>query len=222
LRKAFFATAAAALALAGCDSGGGGTGAARNQIKIVGSSTVYPFTRAVAERFAQSNPSFKAPIVESTGTGAGMKLFCAGVGAQHPDVENASRRIKKSEFEDCQKNGVKNVIEVQVGIDGLALIESNEAQPMKLTLEHVYKALAATPYGKPNTAKTWKDVDPALPAVAIQVYGPPPTSGTRDALAEMILDKGCNANAEMKALKESDEDRHKEICTKVREDGVFI
>ncbi len=223
MKKGFLALATAALALTACDGqGGGSAGGTRSQIRVVGSSTVYPFTRAVAERFAQSNASFKAPIVESTGTGGGMKLFCAGVGTQHPDATNASRRIKKSEFDDCQKNGVRNVVEIQVGIDGLALIEANAAQPMKLTLEDVYEALAANPYGKPNTAKTWRDVNPALPAIPIQVYGPPPTSGTRDALAEMILDKGCNTNPEMKALKESDEDRHKDICTKVREDGVYI
>jgi phosphate transport system substrate-binding protein len=225
LNKLLASIPLALIALAGCDSsggGGGGDGGSRQQIRIVGSSTVYPFTTAVAERFAQGNSSFKAPIVESTGTGAGMKLFCAGVGAQHPDVSNASRRIKKSEHEDCAKNGVKNVIEVQVGIDGLAFIAANNAQPIALTVEDVYEALAATPYGKPNTAKTWKDVNPALPATPIQVYGPPPTSGTRDALTEMILEKGCDKNAEMKALKESDKDRHKQVCTKVREDGAFI
>ena len=224
MKTAIFTLALAGLTLAGCQdqAGGGGEGAARQQIRIVGSSTVYPFATAVAERFAQSNPSFKAPIVESTGTGAGMKLFCAGVGAQHPDITNASRRIKKSELEDCRKNGVNQVIEVQVGIDGLAFITARNAQPIALTVEDVYEAIAATPYGKPNTAKTWRDVNPALPAVAIQVYGPPPTSGTRDALAEMILDKGCNANPEMKALKESDEDRHKQICTKVREAGAYV
>ncbi|HEY1146255.1 MAG TPA: substrate-binding domain-containing protein [Allosphingosinicella sp.] len=225
LNKSIFTAAVAALALTACqgqDNAGAGDSASRSQIRVVGSSTVYPFTTAVAERFAQSNPSFKAPIVESTGTGAGMKLFCAGVGAQFPDIENASRRIKESELADCEKNGVKQVIEIQVGIDGLAFIESNKAQSMKLTLEDVYKALAANPYGKPNTAKTWKDVNSALPAVAIQVYGPPPTSGTRDALAEMILEKGCDKNPEMKALKDSDSDRHKDICTKVREDGAYV
>lgn len=224
MNKVLLTLGAAAIALGGCQqqSGGAGAGAARSQIRIVGSSTVYPFTRTVAERFAQANSGFKAPIVESTGTGAGMKLFCKGVGAEFPDVENASRRIKKSEFEDCQKNGVKSVIEIQVGIDGIAFVESKNSAPMKVGLEDVYKALAANPYGKPNTAKTWKDVNPALPAVAIQVYGPPPTSGTRDALAEMILEKGCDANPEMKALKSSDEDKHKDICTKVREDGAYI
>ena len=222
MKKALFSIAAAGLALAGCGSQSGGDSAARSQIRIVGSSTVYPFTRAVAERFNQANPNFAAPIVESTGTGGGMKLFCAGVGAQHPDISNASRRIKASELQDCQANGVNNVVELQVGIDGLAFIQSPDAQPLNLTLEDVYEGLAATPYGQPNSAKTWQDVNPDLPAVPIQVYGPPPTSGTRDALAEMILEKGCTQNAEMKALKDSDEDRFKEICTKVREDGAYI
>lgn len=223
MNKAFLTLATAALALAGCgDGAGGGAGDARSQIRIVGSSTVYPFTTAVAERFGQANTNFSAPIVESTGTGAGLELFCAGVGTKHPDVANASRRIKASELADCQANGVNQVIEVPVGIDGLAFIQANGAQPIPLTLEDVYEAIAATPYGKPNTAKTWADVNPDLPAVKIQVYGPPPTSGTRDALAEMILEKGCTTNPEMKALKDSDEDQYKSVCTKVREDGVYV
>ena len=224
LNKSILTVAVAALALVGCQGqdGAGGDSSARSQIRIVGSSTVYPFTTAVAERFVQANPSFKAPIVESTGTGAGMKLFCGGVGAQFPDIENASRRIKASELEDCKKNGVNNVIEIQVGIDGLAFIEAKGAQPLKLTLEDVYEAIAANPYGKSNTAKTWKDVNPALPAVKIQVYGPPPTSGTRDALAEMILEKACDKNPEMKALKDSDKDKHQDVCTKIREDGAYV
>jgi phosphate transport system substrate-binding protein len=152
-----------------------------------------------------------------------MKLFCGGVGDQFPDMTNASRRIKKSELEACQKNGVNQVIEVPVGIDGLALIQAVGApQQLQLTPEDVYKALAANPYGKPNTAKTWKDVNPALPAVAISVFGPPPTSGTRDSFAELILEKGCDANPEMKALKESDSDKHKDVCTKIREDGAYV
>ncbi len=223
MKASIFIAVAGALALAGCgDQAGSGTGATRSQIRVVGSSTVYPFTTAVAERFAQAHPDFKAPIVESTGTGAGMKLFCAGVGAQFPDISNASRRIKKSEAEDCARNGVKQIVEVPVGIDGLVFVESNKAQPISLTIEDVYKAIAAQPYGKDNRAKTWKDVNPSLPAVPIRVYGPPPTSGTRDALAEMILEKACDLNPQMKALKASDSDRHKEICTKVREDGVYV
>lgn len=209
-----------ALLLAGC--GGDAGSAGRDQIKVVGSSTVYPFTTAVAEQFVAKNDGMKAPVVESTGTGAGMKLFCSGVGAQYPDIANASRRIKKAEYEDCQKNGVKDVIELQVGIDGIALIEANNGPKMALTTEDVYKALAATPYGKPQTAKTWKDVNPALPAIAIKVLGPPTTSGTRDSLAELILEKGCDKNPEMAALKKSDEAKHKAVCTKVREDGMYV
>jgi phosphate transport system substrate-binding protein len=206
----------AALALAGCGN------APPNQIQIVGSSTVYPFTTAVAERFAQSHPRFASPIVESTGTGSGLKLFCAGVGNNYPDMTNASRRIKASELEDCHSNGVNRVIEVPVGIDGLVLIEDKDAQPLPLTLADIYEALAATPYGQPQTARTWRDVNPALPAVPIQVYGPPPTSGTRDSFNELMLQKGCETNPEMKALKERDEERHKAVCTGIREDGVFI
>jgi phosphate transport system substrate-binding protein len=225
LTRSFTLTAIAALALAGCQqsgSSGGGSGGARDQIRAVGSSTVYPFTTAVAEQFARKNAGFKAPIVESTGTGAGMKLFCAGVGTQYPDIENASRQIKKSELDDCVKNGVKDIIEIQIGIDGIALAESKAGPALGLTQEDVYKALAANPYGKPQTAKTWKDINPALPAVEIKVYGPPPTSGTRDAFSELIMEKGCDANPEMEKLKDADKDKHKDVCTKVREDGVYV
>ena len=225
LKNRIFTAALAALGVAACGQGsGGGQGASGSQIQIVGSSTVYPFTTAVAERFAQTNASFKAPIVESTGTGAGMKLFCGGVGDNFPDMTNASRRIKKSELETCAKNGVKQVIEIPVGIDGLALIEGVKgAHNFQLTAADVYKALAANPFGKgPNTAKTWKDVNPALPAVAIKVFGPPPTSGTRDSFAELILEKGCESDPAMKELKTSDSDRHKEVCTKIREDGAYV
>jgi len=224
MRNSIILAGSAALALAGCQqqAGGGAAGGARDQIRVVGSSTVYPFTTAVAEQFARKNANFKAPIVESTGTGGGMKLFCAGVGAQFPDVEDASRRIKQSEFDDCSKNGVKGIIEIQVGIDGIALAESKQGSSISLTPADIYKALAAEPYGKPQTAKTWKDVNPALPAVAIKVYGPPPTSGTRDAFAELILDKGCAADAATNAMKDKDADRYKSVCTKIREDGVYV
>jgi phosphate transport system substrate-binding protein len=228
LKKTFLSIALAALTLAGCGeqgSGGGGTGAgaARQQIRIVGSSTVYPFTRAVAERFGQANGSFGAPIVESTGTGGGISQFCGGVGANHPDIVNASRRIKASELEQCATNGVRQVIELPVGIDGLTLIES-AARPsnLRLTARDIYAALAANPFGRPQTARTWRDVNPALPAVAIRVYGPPPTSGTRDSFAELILEKGCNTDPAMQQLKEQDSDRHKQVCTRIREDQVYI
>ncbi len=211
--------ASAAALLAGC---GGAQSGAREQIRVVGSSTVFPFAKAVADSLAKNNSSFKSPIIESTGTGAGMKLFCAGVGVQHPDVENASRRMKKSEFEDCAKNGVDKIVEVQVGLDGIAFAEAKGGLSLKLTPEDVYKALAANPYGKPNTAKTWKDVNPAFPAEPILVYGPPSTSGTRDALKELILMKGCDKNPEMKALKDSDKDKHDKVCGEVRSDGAYV
>jgi phosphate transport system substrate-binding protein len=197
--RPFFALLAAALALTACEQ------APRQQIRIVGSSTVYPFTTAVAERFAQNRPSFHAPIVESTGTGAGMQLFCGGVGAR------------------CRANGVNHIIEVPIGIDGLALIESSiRPTGFSLTLRDVYAALAAEPFGRPQTARTWRDVNPALPAVPILVYGPPPTSGTRDSFVELMLTKGCETDPAMKALKDSDAQRHTRLCTRIREDGAFV
>lgn len=210
----------AALSLAACGSGGSSQ-ASRDFVRAVGSSTVYPFATAVAEQSAKASGG-KSPVVESTGTGAGMKLFCAGVGAAHPDIENASRRMKASEYELCKKNGVADIVEIQVGLDGIAFAEAKGGPGMALTPLDVYKALAANPFGKPNTAKNWSDVNPALPAIPILVYGPPGTSGTRDALAELILAKGCDTDAATKALKESDEARHKAICTEIREDGAYV
>jgi len=210
------------LAACGSNSSGGGSGGAGGDIRIVGSSTVYPFTKAVAEEFMRANPGLSV-TVESTGTGAGMKLFCAGVGNQYPDVEDASRAIKKSEYDACAKAGAKNIIEVPVGIDGLTIIEAANGPAMNLTQADIYKALAANPFGKgPNKAQTWKDVNPSLPAVKIRVLGPPPTSGTRDSLVDLYLEKGCDSDPAMKALKTSNEDQHKQICTKVREDGAFV
>jgi len=210
---------AALVTACGSQSSGGGS---TSDIHIVGSSTVYPFTKAVAEDFMRANPGISA-TVESTGTGAGMKLFCAGVGGKYPDIEDASRAIKKSEYDSCVKNGVKTIIEVAVGIDGLTVIESNSGPAMNLTQADIYKALAADPFGKgPNKAQTWKDVNPALPAVKIRVLGPPPTSGTRDSLADLYLTKGCDTDPAMKALAKSNEDQHKTICTKIREDGAYV
>jgi len=210
--------AGAATLLAAC----GTQSTSRDQIRAVGSSTVYPFAKAISDSLAKSNAEIKSPIIESTGTGAGMKLFCAGVGVQHPDIVNASRRMKKSEFEDCQKNGVKDIIEVQVGLDGIAFAEAKSGPGVPLTQADVYKALAANPFGKPNTAKNWSDVNPALPAIPILVYGPPSTSGTRDALKELVLMKGCDTDPAMKALKDSDKEKHEKICTEVRNDGAYV
>lgn len=212
---------AATLALAACGSQGGG-GDTRDSIRAVGSSTVFPFAKAVAESLTRSNPQIKSPIIESTGTGGGIKLFCSGVGAATPDIANASRRMKPDEFADCKANGVTEIVELQIGFDGLAFAAAKSAPPMKLTHEIVYKALAANPYGKPQTAKTWRDVDPSLPAIPILAYGPPSTSGTRDSLKELVLIKGCEADPAMQALKSSNEDQFEKICTEVRSDGAYV
>lgn len=210
------------LALAGCDGANEGGGAAREQIRAVGSSTVYPFATAVAEQFVNKNPGLKSPIVESTGTGAGIKLFCEGIGGNTPDIANASRRLKKSEYDDCAKNRVDKIVEVQIGLDGIAFAEAKGGPKLQLTTREIYMALAANPFGKAQTAKTWKDINPAFPAEIIKVFGPPSTSGTRDALAELILAKGCDTDPAMAALKKSDEAKHKKVCTTVREDGVYV
>lgn len=223
MKKTFLAVAMAAFALTACEGGGSGGQAGRQQIRIVGSSTVYPFTRAVAERFGQANPQGGAPIVESTGTGGGIAQFCAGIGANTPDIANASRRMKPSELEACARNGVTRVLEIPVGIDGLTLVESTRAPAaFRLTARDVYAALAANPFGRPQTARTWRDVNPALPDTPIRVYGPPPTSGTRDSFAELILEKGCDEDPAMRQLKEQDENRHKTVCTQLREDGAWV
>jgi phosphate transport system substrate-binding protein len=199
-----------------------GPAEARSQLRIVGSSTLYPFITAVAEQFKRANPQFAGPIVESTGTGGGIKLFCSGIGARFPDVANASRRIKASEVEDCRKNGVTDIIEVQIGLDGLAIAQGRQGRFPGLTEEQVYRALAANPYGKPQRARLWSDIDPSLPAMRIEVLGPPPTSGTRDAFNELYMEAGCKKNAAMKALKKADESRYKQVCTALREDGAFV
>jgi phosphate transport system substrate-binding protein len=191
-------------------------------MRAVGSSTVYPFAKAVAERVARANPRLGTPIIESTGTGAGMKLFCAGVGARFPDVENASRRMKASEAKQCAANGVKQITEIQVGLDGLAAATARSSALNGLTQRDIYLAIAKAPFGKTNKAKTWKDVNARLPAIPIRVYGPPTTSGTRDSLHELILTPPCEANPTMAALKKSDEAKFKAICTGIRSDGAYI
>lgn len=209
----------AALALAACDGGGGG---ARDSVRAVGSSTVYPFAKQVAESFARSNPELKSPLIEQTGTGGGMQLFCSGLGADTPDMVNASRRMKASEFDTCIANGVDDVIELQVGLDGIAFASAQGGVRLNLSPRIVYEALAANPYGEEQKTETWADVDPSLPAVPILVYGPPSTSGTRDALKELVLEAGCDTNPAMKALKEEDKDRHAQVCTEVRSDGAYV
>lgn len=210
-----------AATLAACGGGGGGEGT-RDSVRAVGSSTVYPFAKVVAENFVRSNADFASPIIESTGTGGGIELFCQGVGANTPDIANASRRMKASEFETCNANGVTEIVEIQVGLDGIAFASAKGGIDMKLTPEIVYRALAAQPYGKPQTAKTWHDVDPSLPNMPILVYGPPSTSGTRDALKELVLNSGCETNPEMKALKDSDKEKHDKLCNELRSDGAYV
>lgn len=215
---------AAAFALAAChDQADGGGAGARDQITVVGSSTVYPFTTAIAELYVAGHADAKAPVIESTGTGAGMKLFCGGIGAAYPDIEDASRRMKPGEFAACEKNGVGEIMEVVVGIDGIAFAEAKNGPGMALTPADIYRALAANPGGRPNTARTWADVNPALPATPITVYGPPATSGTRDALAELILTRGCEASdPDAAALARRDPQAHAALCTRVREDGTYV
>ncbi|WP_310498673.1 substrate-binding domain-containing protein [Sandarakinorhabdus sp.] len=209
------------LGLFGLTTACGGDG--RSQIRIVGSSTVYPFTTAVAEQFKRAWPEYPAPIVESTGTGGGIKLMCSGVGQQYPDGANASRRIKPSEIKDCAAHGVQGVIELQVGVDGLVVAQARSGQFQNLSERDIYLAMAANPFGRgPNTARRWRDVNPALPDIRIELIGPPPTSGTRDSFNELYMARGCETEPAMKALKKSDEPRYKAICEKVREDGAFV
>ncbi|MBV5309474.1 PstS family phosphate ABC transporter substrate-binding protein [Chromatium okenii] len=200
--------------------------AARDTINIVGSSTVFPFSTAVAETFGRT-AGFNTPKVESTGTGGGMKLFCAGVGVDHPDITNASRRMKASEFENCQKAGAKEITEVKIGFDGIAIANAKSAKHLDLSLKDLFLALAKDvpdASGKfiPNPNKTWKDVNSKLPNSKIEVLGPPPTSGTRDAFVELAMDGGCNSIPEIKELKKTDEKMHKAVCGGIREDGAYI
>ncbi|WP_198650557.1 substrate-binding domain-containing protein [Saccharospirillum mangrovi] len=200
---------------------------ARDQISIVGSSTVYPFATVVAERFGQTT-SYATPTIESTGSGGGIRLFCQGVGESTPDITNASRRIKASELETCAANGVEEVVEVLIGYDGIAIAESVNGQGMELSKAELFLALAETvpnPNGNglvENPYKTWKDIRSNLPNTAIRVFGPPPTSGTRDAFVELVMEEGCTEFPAIAALEDSDEDKFGEVCATMREDGAFI
>jgi phosphate transport system substrate-binding protein len=198
---------------------------ARDQIRIVGSSTVFPFSTAVAEQFGRTT-SFKTPVVESTGSGGGIKLFCAGVGVQDPDITNASRRIKASEVAQCAQNGVNQIVEVRIGFDGIVIANAKSAKHYDLTLEQVFRALAKqVPVdGKlaPNPNRTWSDVDPALPAVKIEVLGPPPTSGTRDAFVELAMEGGAKAIPMLADLQKKDEKAFQAVAHAIREDGAYV
>jgi phosphate transport system substrate-binding protein len=199
-----------------------GAAEARDQIHIVGSSTVFPFSTAVAENFGKAG-KFKTPVVESTGTGGGMKLFCAGVGENTPDVTGASRKIKTSEIESCAKNGVTSITEIPIGFDGIAFANSKSGPAIDITRKQIFQALAKqVPVdGKlvDNPYTMWNEIDPGLPAQKIEVLGPPPTSGTRDAFVELVMDHGCGELPEIAAL---EGDAKKAACQSIREDGAFI
>ena len=216
-------TAAAAVAMTAAFAGGANA-QSRDQIRAVGSSTVFPFTTAAAEAFGKGG-KFKTPVVESTGTGGGLKLFCAGVGPQHPDIANASRRIKKSEVDQCAANGVTQITELKIGYDGIALAYSKQAPHTDLTTEILWKALAKeVPVdGKmvANPYKRWSDIDPKLPNKEIEVLGPPPTSGTRDSFNELVMLEGCKKVAEVKTLV-ADEKARERVCLSIREDGGYV
>ncbi len=200
----------------------------RSYIYIVGSSTVYPFTTVAAERFGKTT-QFRTPKVESTGSGGGFKLFCAGVGVDHPDITNASRRVKASELEQCAANGVTGVVEVKLGYDGIVMANSVRAEQYKLSRRDIFLALAKEvpdPAGGeklvPNPYTVWSEVDPVLPDTRIEVLGPPPTSGTRDAFVELAMEGGCKTFDWIAAIKKTDETRFKTVCHSIREDGVYV
>lgn len=198
----------------------------RDYISIVGSSTVYPFSTVVAERFGKSG-KFKTPKVESTGSGGGLKLFCQGVGVNSPDITNASRRIKASEVKLCAENGITEIVEVLIGYDGIVLANAKGKAPFELSRKDIFLALAKTVPDseggfKANPYKNWSDVNPSLPNSKIEVLGPPPTSGTRDAFVELVMEAGCEQIPSIAALEEHNEDQFKATCQTVREDGPYI
>lgn len=200
----------------------------RDQIKIVGSSTVFPFSTAVAEEFGRSS-RFRTPIVEATGSGGGFKLFCAGVGLLHPDITNASRKILKSELDMCVKNGVSTITEIKIGYDGIVIANVKGAHHYQLTLREIYMALAKEiPNTETNSGfinnpyQRWNEINPNLPNIPIKVMGPPPTSGTRDALNVMALEAGCRSFPQNRKLEQNDQQLFRRKCRSIREDGAFI
>ncbi len=217
-----------ALALTTAATAGMATAQNRDYISIVGSSTVYPFSTVVAERFGKTG-KFKTPKVESTGSGGGLKLFCQGLGVSHPDITNSSRRIKASEVELCDKNGVKEIVEVLIGYDGIVIANAKGQDPIKLSRKDIFLALAKEVPSADGSDKlianpyiTWKDVNSSLPSTKIEVLGPPPTSGTRDAFVELAMEGGCSAIPSIKALKSSNGDKFKSTCHTIREDGAYV
>ncbi len=219
--KSLAIAAAATIAIAGAAE-------ARDRIRIVGSSTVFPFAAKVVEQFGRAT-RFKTPVIESTGSGGGLKLFCAGIGVRYPDIANASRRIKKSEIDRCAGNGVKEIIEVRIGYDGIVIASSKKGPQMKLSKRQIYLALAKTvPADETgeklidNPYRKWSDIDKSLPDTKIEVLGPPPTSGTRDAFVELAMEGGCKKFRAIKAMRKKAKQRYKAVCHGIREDGAFV
>lgn len=200
--------------------------AARSVVEVVGSSTVYPFATVVAERVGKFS-DLKTPKIESTGTGGGFKLFCSGIGVKYPDVTNASRAIKQSEIDKCSANGVKDILEVNVGYDGIVFSNSKDSKLVNFTRKEIFLALAKLVPGPDGTLidnpyTKWSEINKSLPNKAIRVLGPPPTSGTRDAFAELAMEGGCKKFPEIKAMKKVDKKRYKAICHTIREDGYYV
>ncbi|MBU4262643.1 MAG: PstS family phosphate ABC transporter substrate-binding protein [Proteobacteria bacterium] len=214
--------------IAGMFAGTSAQAAGRDYISIVGSSTVYPFSTVVAEQFGKTT-NFKTPKIESTGTGGGFKLFCSGVGVEYPDISNASRAIKQSEYDSCQANGVKDIVEVKIGYDGIVFANSKKSAPLKLTRKDIFLALAKNvpdPKGGdklvPNPYKTWNEIDPALPKEKIEVLGPPPTSGTRDAFVELTMEAGAKSFPFIHDMEKKEKNMFKATTQTIREDGAYI
>jgi len=222
-RNIKFAVAAISLALSTAAFAQTG----RDYVYVVGSSTVYPFATVVAERFGRGS-DFKTPKIEATGSGGGLKLFCDGVGVDYPDVANSSRAIKESEVLACEQNGVKEIVEVKIGYDGIVIANALQSTTMVLSRRDIFLALAKLVPGDTDGALienpyvTWADVNSDLPAIKIEVLGPPPTSGTRDAFVELAMEGGCKSVPWIKALKSADENQYKAICHTIREDGAFV
>jgi phosphate transport system substrate-binding protein len=222
MKKFLVSASAVAIAL----TASAGIAAARDQVKVVGSSTVFPYSQAAAEEYANKTGK-PAPVVESTGTGGGFKAFCGGIGPDFADITGASRAIKDSEVKLCAENGVTDITEALIGYDGLSIAHARSAPEMDLTEEQIFKALAAElPDGKggfvANPNKKWSDIDASLPAFDIIAFGPPPTSGTRDAFVELVMHDGCKDLPGMADLKKSNKDKWEEVCSRMRQDGPFV
>lgn len=201
---------------------GAASGQSRDRIRIVGSSTVFPYSQAVSEHYARMSHA-RAPVVEATGTGGGMKIFCAGVGPAFPDITGASRRIADAEYRDCRSNGVTEITELLLGHDGISIAQSRDAPPLRLTKAQIFQALAAEVEVAgaivQNPYRRWNEIDPALPDMPIQVLGPPPTSGTRDEIVDLALHPGCAAFPVIAAL---DPGQRERVCSRIRQDGAYL